>query len=227
MRKRDKKETSKVKCTGCQVQFWKLTNTEIRVCHNCVKIYHAVGQLVIKNKANVKVIHDINDQAKFIVTCMRAHQWTADFRAKQGRRWCQKCPAIERQERKQAMMAEMAAEQERMRQHQQEMFADAARQALYLDQEEQFTGSKVMVSAETKFMSAVVRIIIEGQFTATSESQDQLVNVIMAASEAEISHALYDQVPEEHRNKVTRRMAFLVHPDKNGHHLAKEAFQKV
>jgi len=125
------------------------------------------------------------------------------------------------------MMAEMAVEQERMRQHQQELFAKAARTAILFEQEEQSFVAKGMVSTETKFMSAVARSIIEGQYLSSADGQDQLVNVLMAATEAEISFAFYEQISEEHRQLVSRRMAFLVHPDKNGHQLAKDAFQKV
>ena len=49
----------------------------------------------------------------------------------------------------------------------------------------------------------------------------------MAATEAQIGQAIVDQVPEQHRMRVVRRMVFMVHPDKNDHRYAKEAFQKL
>jgi hypothetical protein len=58
----------------------------------------------------------------FKITCYRGHKWTANFRAKQGRRWCRICPIINRVERREAAEARMAVENDRIEREQNEMF---------------------------------------------------------------------------------------------------------
>ena len=105
--------------------YRKLAHDQFRVCHNCIKIHDAVQHTVVRNHATVKVVHDAEDQAHFEIRCFRGHQWSAEFRAKQGRRWCQQCPAVDRAERRQANQQRFAEENARVAAAQQAMFAQA------------------------------------------------------------------------------------------------------
>jgi protein-arginine kinase activator protein McsA len=58
MRRRDAKIAMKIACTGCTMQFKKMANTDMMICHNCVKIYDAVVYTVRRNRAKVEVFHD-------------------------------------------------------------------------------------------------------------------------------------------------------------------------
>ncbi len=64
------------------MQYYKMAEKQMRICHNCVKIYDAVVFTVMRNRATVEVVHDATDRARFHFTCYRGHEWTANFRAK-------------------------------------------------------------------------------------------------------------------------------------------------
>jgi len=103
-----------------------MTDTRIGVCHNCIKIKQAVVDGAMRNGGIVTVAHNKHGQAHFVFECCRRHKWRAPFRAKQGRKWCDQCPAIERQERRNAAREAEEREQERIAKEQAEMFAEAA-----------------------------------------------------------------------------------------------------
>lgn len=129
VRRRDAKaETKGAKqaCTGCHMEFWKMADTRIGVCHNCIKIQQAVVDGAMRHGGIVTVAHNKHGQAHFVFECCRQHKWRAPFRAKQGRKWCDQCPAIERQERRNAAREAEARQEERIAKEQAQMFAEAA-----------------------------------------------------------------------------------------------------
>ena len=57
--------------------------------------------------------------------------------------------------------------------------------------------------------------------------REQMVEAIIAIGEDrmdEVVHAIFDQVGERHQQRVERRIKFMVHPDRNTHDRAKDAF---
>ena len=54
-----------------------------------------------------------------------------------------------------------------------------------------------------------------------------MVDAIIAIGEDRIDdviHAIFDQVGERHQQRIERRIKFMVHPDRNTHGRAKDAF---
>ena len=70
----------------------------------------------------------------------------------------------------------------------------------------------------------IVERMIAGQHQFDEEDQQRMVDIIMGNAEIDIGQALFDHVAEEHRGRIEKRMAFMMHPDKNAHANAKEAF---
>lgn len=52
----------------------------------------------------------------------------------------------------------------------------------------------------------------------------QLVQAIIAATDDEIAGVFVDEVAADQMARIERRLKFMLHPDRNGHNLAKEAF---
>jgi hypothetical protein len=74
----------------------------------------------------------------------------------------------------------------------------------------------------------VVQRIIAGQHQFDEEEQQRMVEIIINNTEVDIGHAIFDQIAEDqHRGRVEKRIAFMMHPDKCAHQDAKEAFQKL
>ena len=54
-----------------------------------------------------------------------------------------------------------------------------------------------------------------------------MVQAIVQIDDDEIDalvEAIFDRIPVEHQHRVERRIKFMIHPDKNAHDRAKEAF---
>lgn len=55
----------------------------------------------------------------------------------------------------------------------------------------------------------------------------QMVQAIIEIGEEHMDrviHAIFDQVGERYRHRIERRIKFMIHPDRNTHYRAKDAF---
>ena len=66
--------------------------------------------------------------------------------------------------------------------------------------------------------------IVAGEFQINEENQNRIVEFIMGATEQQIANIIINEVQEEQRKRVMRRINFMVHPDKCNHKDAKNAF---
>ena len=66
--------------------------------------------------------------------------------------------------------------------------------------------------------------IVAGEFQINEENQNRIVEFIMGATEQQIANIIINEVQEEQRKRVMRRISFMVHPDKCNHKDAKNAF---
>lgn len=76
----------------------------------------------------MEVVHDKEEKALMLITCMRGHTWTAQFVKRQGHRWCKICPVIERQEKAARAREALAEERARIAREQREVFERARQQ---------------------------------------------------------------------------------------------------
>lgn len=60
----------------------------------------------------------------------------------------------------------------------------------------------------------------------SAQTMDDVVVFILRQPEQRLIQ-FFQQIEQEKRVRAFRRLARMVHPDKNGHELAKEAFQKL
>jgi len=72
-----------------------------------------------------------------------------------------------------------------------------------------------------------VQQIVAGDFEVNEENQNRIVEFIMQATEQQIAQVMINEVQQEQRKRVMRRINFMVHPDKCNHVDAKNAFQKL
>ena len=56
---------------------------------------------------------------------------------------------------------------------------------------------------------------------------NQLVEAIIVANEDEIAQVFHQEVAADQVARVERRLKFMLHPDRNCHKMAKEAFQRL
>lgn len=73
-------------------------------------------------------------------------------------------------------------------------------------------------------MQNIVERIVNYNFAFDREEAHRIVDIIIENDADVIGHIVFDQVAEAHRQRVERRIAFMVHPDKNTHNNATDAF---
>lgn len=56
---------------------------------------------------------------------------------------------------------------------------------------------------------------------------NDLVEAVIAATDDQVAGVFAEEVGADQMARVDRRMKFMLHPDRNGHNLAKEAFQRL
>ncbi|CDW78290.1 UNKNOWN [Stylonychia lemnae] len=244
LKKRETKEAEKQQttCIGCKLQFPKLkVNT---FCHNCFKIFNEVAEFVDKKGG----VFEFTDKKCVIkVTCHNQHIFTTDYKLKVVKKWCQACKNTVRDKRKDYYRQadnERQAEFERM---QREMFERARTNSNSTNQDDIEDEYVNNFDEETKFEDSRQE---EFKFTNAEESQ-RFFNYIVNDNVAEnngtqfsetflreiVEYIIYEpdyrliqmfkNIQKDKRMRAYRRLARNIHPDKNAHILAKDAFQKL
>ena len=125
-RKREQKAATKTTCPGCQAKFFKLDTTH-NVCHNCVKIIGAIEAQCHQHHGRISVVMR-GDQAEIVIRCNRNHEWTTQFIARQGRKWCKQCREDDKQTRRDQQERAEREEQARIAVIQEQHFQQAMQQ---------------------------------------------------------------------------------------------------
>lgn len=245
MRKREIKEKHKAAknaiaagkqaCDGCHIQFWQLQMVqEFKICHNCKKIVQAKEATAAKHHGTSRVVRISPKTIGIEIHCHRAHTWVTDFKAKQGQKWCNTCRKIEKAEFLQQIREEEEKERERMAREQEQMFQQFQAQ---FQQQVEVEQQEIAIDPNIQFIQQVIDQIVAQQDARDAididaeEIHHRFVDAIIAVEHQgiidDVFIPIFDAIGEEQQARVERRIKFMLHPDKNSHRMAKQAFQML
>lgn len=234
-RKRDAKLAGKgkIECKGCHLQYHKLKQDGF--CHNCFKIFEAVEGFV---RANHGTFVFNEKKCAFQLTCDQGHNWKVDFKTKQVKKWCKACKKSARATRKEYFKRLEEEEfKEKMRMQQElfnqakvdpsEVFDDPAEDDTFQDYDEhhrhhgyhhphhRYEETEEEKQQSERFLAYLIGEEGEDR-TLSQDLLDEVVNFILRQPDERLIR-FFQQICQEKRVRAFRRLARMVHPDKNRH----------
>eukprot|EP00826_Nyctotherus_ovalis_P000263 TRINITY_DN0_c274_g1_i12.p1 TRINITY_DN0_c274_g1~~TRINITY_DN0_c274_g1_i12.p1 ORF type:complete len:429 (+),score=75.12 TRINITY_DN0_c274_g1_i12:83-1369(+) len=206
-------------------------------CKKCQKRLLKCIQFAQLNKGKVK-----NEKFDSVVTfeCERGHEWECRYGKTTFGRWCPHCEKLAQEERKKALEEEAEnARQQAIRE--QNAILEEARQRMQEDQAKPINchalfyqwdlplGNKGLTDASVNQLSKelAVKYLRENVYSPLVNFEDIFLvyKILITAKEVLISKL--KAVPAQELCSFYRRYAAKLHPDKNKHPRATEAFQRL
>jgi hypothetical protein len=156
--------------------------------------------------------------------CKNGHRWKADLSRYMHQKWCKKCSIEEKNLKKSKLKKDQQAEEEEQARVQERLFAEA-RQKMQLETD--------LYTAETEREIEEIAEEMARKYLETSVAKDQIseqinyVYKVICASESYIRAKYFGNKTKDQATACYRQLARCLHPDKNKHPFAAEAFLKI
>ncbi|OMJ92361.1 hypothetical protein SteCoe_4914 [Stentor coeruleus] len=157
--------------------------------------------------------------------CRNGHRWRADLTRYMHQKWCKQCILDDKHQRKIKLLQEQQAEEEEQARVQERLFAEA-RQMMKAENDLQNAESEHEVELMAEEMA---RRYIESALIKDVVASEQVICVykVICASENFIKAKYFNTKTRDQATASYRKLARSLHPDKNKHPFAAEAFLKV
>ncbi|OMJ81457.1 hypothetical protein SteCoe_18074 [Stentor coeruleus] len=157
--------------------------------------------------------------------CRNGHRWKADLTRYMHQKWCKQCILDEKHQMKLKFLQEQRAEEEEQARIQEKLFAEA-RQEMKNENTRQAAESE----QEVEYMAeAMAKRYIESTLIKDIVAIEQVTCLykIICASENFIKAKYFSKPSKDQVTAAYRQLARILHPDKNKHPLAADAFLKI
>mmetsp|Transcript_20327 Transcript_20327/g.20333 ORF Transcript_20327/g.20333 Transcript_20327/m.20333 type:complete len:181 (-) Transcript_20327:86-628(-) len=159
--------------------------------------------------------------------CAQGHQWRADYSKFLSQKWCQQCNCTSRTSKKQQRLLEQQKIEEEQAKLQEELFKEA-RQQMERNLDMEYAKSLVMEEQIENDARIMTEMFMSSHYGDCSYEQALAIYKILCAPENYVYAKYFSKnLGEGNANSAYRQLAKLLHPDKNKHPLAGEAFLKV
>ena len=216
-------------CRGCGIAFRVFADRTRQICYNCVRIIEAARNNATRTGGRIEVV--VQEDVAFIkVICPKGHRRVNDFRPRQGQRPCRECGRERIAQEKERIRQEEEEEAQRRAAAQAEMFRQTQNQIDFFT----IAAEAGHVNPNVQFIEKVIDAIVGQTDDTTVDPDDQEVQHRMVAAINQIGddqidnvvEAIFNRIPVDHQQRVERRVKFMIHPDKNTHTDATDAFKK-
>ena len=164
----------------------------------------------------------------FEFECAKGHRWRADAKKYKQQKWCHVCRSDERRRHKE----ELREEQERVRceqeREQQRLFEEARRKM----HNESPNNTAAVLGSEVQIEKAATEMTESfmknpGELSCTYAQVFNVYKILCSTNEFLQAKYFNDDFPREQVTVTFRKLAKVLHPDKNRHPQANDAFLKV
>lgn len=206
-------------------------NLEPETCKDiwCVKCHNFFYRCIKKASDNgAEVTSKLFDKGYVNFNCRMNHDFKISIHRNPDKIWCQHCKKDVRNESKKQIEVENEKKRQKEYEHQKMLFEESRKH---------MQSEKIQQNSDTKF--SIQDILVQVELKAKYDTQ-----MFLNTSKVDMPEALIFQVYKtiympseilqasfqslgESLNSCFRKMAILVHPDKNSHPLANQAFQKL
>ena len=157
--------------------------------------------------------------------CKNGHKWKADLSRYMYQKWCKQCMADERNEKKIKILRNLQAEEEEQARFQEQLFAEA-RQKMNVEVDLSVLETEKEVESIAEDMA---KRYIENALLSDVRACEQVACVyhVICASETFIKAKYFGRKTKDQATSTFRQLARSLHPDKNCHPYAAEAFLKI
>lgn len=159
--------------------------------------------------------------------CKSGHSWTASALKYFKQKWCPTCNSLERMEKKEERLRRRRIEEENGARIQEELFEEAKRK---VQQEIAMLSGAVLageVEVDKLARGLTDRFFCVNSAQCTYDEAFAVYKVLHSTEQFLQLRYLGHHVPQQKRGSIFRAMAKVLHPDKNRHPLAGEAFSKL
>lgn len=230
---------SKVK-SNCQINHQCEADISTGACPRCDSL---LGECKEFAKKNGGLCLNRQYEESIVYQCQKGHKWTLNHRNAR-RRWCAQCAKEERAFLKKKCEQEKVEREKQEEQCQQKLFEEAKKKAIK-DNAPQPNQSQGTHSSHQRPMSALeyfqridfeietlakkytVEFMSQKDFTGNVTYQQSLQVYKIVIMPDEILQSYMFNLNSDTLRSEFRRMAKIIHPDKNKHPQAASAFQKV
>lgn len=168
--------------------------------------------------------------AEILLACEHGHQWTVSYK-KATKSWCRDCKSKRKQLLKDMLEQETAQKNEERKQRQEKLLKEAkermqlGEQMQREEQKKDQENLKIIMEEISRIASKYAREYCQKD-ASCDFAQILLLYQTLILPEKNLM-SLFQSWPKEKAKKEFRRYTILLHPDKNSHPKAKQAFQKV
>lgn len=211
----------------------KIPNTDLNLetckdiwCVKCHNFYYRCVNRAAENGA--VVISKIFEKGHVQLTCRMNHKFKISIHRNPDKVWCQSCKKDVKNENKRQKEIEKEIKRQKEYEYQKKLFEESKKHVESNEQEKSssagYTMQYILHQVELKADFETKKFMSLGTTNQTETSVFQIYKVIYMPSE--ILQAFFKSTGDG-LNSCFRKMAVLVHPDKNSHPLANRAFQKL
>lgn len=208
------------------------TGLDLETCKNiwCVKCHNFYIRCNKKASDNGAIITSKIFAKSYVeVNCRMNHSFKISVHRNPDKVWCTHCKKDVKNESRKEIERQKELQRQRDLEYQQKLFEESRKkmesdQAQQQAQQEQYSLQNILTQVEIKATSETQKFLRSGENTLSEEYVYSVYKTIYMPSE--IIEASFRKLGES-LNSCFRKMAVLVHPDKNGHPLANRAFQKL
>lgn len=196
-------------------------------CVKCHNFYYRCSKKAADNGA--VVTSKIFDQGYVKMSCRMNHNFKVSIHRNPDKVWCPHCKKDAKNEYKRQMEIENEIRRKKEIENQQKLFEESKKRlenekAQQEENHQKYTINEILIQVDMKSKIETQKFMSLGQTNLSEESVYQVYKIIYMPSE--ILQASFLSL-REGLNSCFRKMAILVHPDKNSHPLANRAFQKL
>lgn len=208
-----------------------LEELSLESCKNiwCVKCHNFYYRCLKKaEENNAAVTSKIFDKGHVQLTCRMNHQFKISIHRNPDKVWCQSCKKDVKSESRKQIERDNELKRLKEYEHQKQLFEESKKHVETNSTQNAagtgYTMQYILEQVELKADYETKKFITSGTANMNESSVFQVYKVIYMPSE--ILQAFFKSTGEG-LNSCFRKMAVLIHPDKNSHPLANQAFQKL
>jgi hypothetical protein len=202
---------------------------ELETCKDiwCVKCHNFYYRCMKKAESNGAVVTShIFEKGHVSLNCRMGHNFKISIHRNPDKVWCPDCKKDVKNETKRQREIEIEKQKQKQFEHQQKLFEESKKHLEDNQQKQQrkSTLSEILAQVELKAQYETQQFMASNSSTCDAGNAYQVFKIIYMPRE--ILQASFQSVGDG-LNSCFRKMAILVHPDKNSHPLANRAFQKL
>lgn len=205
---------------------------ELETCKDiwCVKCHNFFYRCQKKAEDNGAVVKSkIFEKGYVQINCRMNHDFKISIHRNPDKVWCQYCRKDVKSETKRQKEIENEQKRQREYEHQKKLFEESKKhmeseQGAQQNAQPQFSIQDVLNQVDLKARYETQKFMSQAQTNLSEVGVYQVYKTIYMPSE--ILQASFNSLGEG-LNSCFRKMAILIHPDKNSHPLANRAFQKL